>query len=71
MYASKFSMTNWTRAPFLGGCHYYADHATVTGHYSPADPVEFESDCTAWTASNVQGQTFRTADAAMDAADKS
>jgi len=60
----------WSRDPFFGGCHYHADDGvTVTGYYSPSDPLEFEGDCSSWTASNLPGQVFQTADAAMDAAE--
>ena len=61
--------SNWKREPFFGGCSYHAYHATVTGYYSPADPLEFEEDCTEWTASNLPGKSFQTADDAMNAAD--
>ena len=62
------STSTWTREPFFGGCSYYAAHATVTGYYSPADPLEFEEDCRSWTASNRPGEHFATADEAMAAA---
>ena len=61
-------MTIWTREPFFGGCDYHSHVATVTGYYSPADPIEFEADCKAWNASNRPGQVFETAEAAMEAA---
>jgi hypothetical protein len=41
----------WTRHPFFGGCSYHNEDSTsvVTGHYSPANPLEFEEDCKSWT----------------------
>ena len=59
----------WNRHPFFGGCSYYAVGRThyVSGLYPPN---EFEAACTTWDASNLPGQTFLTADEAMDASDE-
>lgn len=59
----------WNRDPFFGGCSYYSDFAKVTGYYSPNDPLEFESDCSSWRASNLPGKVFQTASDAMEAAE--
>lgn len=58
----------WKRNPFLGGCNYINDNLEVIGFYSPENPVEFESDCQEWQASNLPLCSFKTADAAMEAA---
>ena len=62
-------MSTWERVPFYVGCSYLSDKATVTGFYSPKDPLEFESDCRSWTASNAEG-SFPSAEEAMRAAEK-
>lgn len=61
----------WYREPFFGGCLYYSSLTgeEVMGRYSPANPLEFEGDCRQWTASNLPGQVFDSADEAMDASD--
>lgn len=58
----------WNRDPFLGGCSYFSEFAKVTGYYSH-DPLEFESDCSTWTASNLPDKVFQTAGEAMEAAE--
>ena len=63
------SFAMWKRDPFFGGCSYFAegrDHY-VRGFY-PAN--EFEAACLEWTASNLPGETFWTAEEAMDASDE-
>ena len=59
----------WNRDPFFGGCSYFAVGRThyVRGLYPP---TEFEAACLEWTASNLPGETFWTADEAMDASDE-
>lgn len=63
---------DWRREPFYGGCRYISEAlgAVVEGEYSYSDPIEFEADCSSWSASNVPSQTFETADAAMAAAEE-
>lgn len=63
-------MNDWEREPFYGGCRYVSQELgiVVEGEYSPSDPMEFESDCHSWTASNLPGAVFATADDAMEAA---
>ena len=58
----------WERSPFYGGCTYHNSETgdTVTGYYSPANPLEFEAYCKQWTL-NGSG-SYESADAAIKAA---
>lgn len=61
----------WNRQPFNGGVNYYQDSLTITGEYSPNNPLQFESECTKWVLTNAMGSikySFDTLQEAMDAA---
>jgi hypothetical protein len=67
---SKEIPINWEREPFYGGVRYYGDNdLIIVGYYSPADPLEFESDCKSWFASNIPDYQFESAKEAMEAAE--
>ena len=57
------SATYWLREPLRGGCRYHAPFRQdfVQGFY-PQNEVE--GFCNEWEASNLPGQSFRTADEA-------
>lgn len=59
----------WVREPFNGGCRYINEEKdlVVIGYY---EAPMLESDCVWWEAFNDRLRTFRTAEAAMAAAEQ-